>query len=87
MKLTLEQFVSMIYSRNIIYFYEYEPIETDDNERYDFSHMELFLAYRSNYVARNILLPEICNRTIDQIYVDGDIIRVVLNDKEGKTDG
>ena len=82
-KLTLEQFVSLIYSEKIIYFYEYEPMNFDEKTRsYDFSNMELFLAYRSSYKANCMLLPEICKRTIDQIYFDGDAIRVVLDDEE-----
>lgn len=84
MKLTLEQFVNLIYSENkIIYFYEYEPTDFDDKTgKYDFSGMEVFLAYYSANQSRYMLLPEVCERTIAQIYFDDDVIRVVLDDME-----
>lgn len=87
MKLTLEQFINLVYSEKVIYFYEDEPTDFDNEGRFDFSAMELFLAYRSSYKAQYILLPEVCERTISQIYFDDDVIRVVLDDKEVKQNG
>ena len=82
MKLTLGQFVNLVYSEKVIYFYEDEPTDFDNEGRYDFSSIELFLAYQSCYKPRCVLLPEVCERTIAQIYFYDDIIRVVLDDKE-----
>lgn len=83
MKLTLEQFVNLVYSEGkVIYFYEYEPTELDEEGRYDFSGMEIFLAHYSAIQPRHMLLPEVCERTISQIYFDYNVIRVVLDEKE-----
>lgn len=83
MKATLVQFINLIYSPDKpIYFYEGEP-ETDDNGNDDFSGLELFLAFQSSFTANVILLPEICKRTVSQIYFcDDGVIRVVLDEEE-----
>ena len=88
MKVTLEQFINLIYSEGKpIYCYEYEPEEFDENGKYDFSSMEIFLTYYSALNPRYILLQEVRNRTISQIYFDDDVIRVVLDDKDNQIGG
>lgn len=82
MKLTLEQFVNLVYSQGkMIYFYEEEPgIDEHGNE--DFSRAEIFLAFYSAMKPNHILLPEVCNRTISQIWFIDGVIRVVLDDED-----
>lgn len=83
MKLTLEQFIDLIYSENkLIYVYEEEPTIVDEKGEYDFSNMEIFLAYRSSLSTHCVLRPEICHRTISQIHFINNTIRVVLEDEQ-----
>lgn len=88
MKLTLEDFINLIYSESkLVYFYEYEPTYVEKSGNYDFSHMEVFLIFYSSIKPRYMLLPNVCKRTISQIYFDNDVIRVVLDDEDNQIGG
>lgn len=82
-KTTLAQFINLIYYPDKpIYFYEGEP-DIDDDGNYDFSLLDLFLAFQSSFKPNVILLPKVCERIVSQIYFCGDgIIRVVLDKEE-----
>lgn len=79
MELTVEHFIRLVFSPGPIYFYEEEPTTLDEQGNEDFSEMEEFLVLPRVFQPSRILLPEICSRTISQIYFADGAFRVVLD--------
>ena len=71
----------MYSQEKLIYFYEKEP-GIDEHGNDDFSRAEIFLAYCSAMKPACTLLPEVCNRTISQIWFIDGVIRVILDDED-----
>lgn len=80
--MTIKDFLEKVSSRTvkdtIVYIYESDAEELDEDGSEDFTKNELFLAFSSSLKCENLLLPKVLQREIDYIEANGNDFIVVL---------